>query len=101
MSKFDQETLKHLKKLCRIECSPEEEADLLQSLKRALDHIEQLNEIDTSNVTPCRFVLRGMLKNRTREDAVKDVLPREQFLANAPDQIGGMIRVPPIMKPSA
>jgi aspartyl-tRNA(Asn)/glutamyl-tRNA(Gln) amidotransferase subunit C len=101
MSEFDQETLKHLKKLCRIECSPEEEADFAQGIKRILKHIEQLDEIDTSNVAPCRFVLRGMLKNRVREDEVKDLLPRDKFLANAPDQIGGMIRVPPIMKPSA
>lgn len=96
---MDHETLRHLKKLCRIECTPEEEADLLQGLKRALEHVEQLKEVDTSNVTPCRFVLRGMLKNRTRDDVVRDILPREKFLANAPDQIGGMIRVPPIMKP--
>lgn len=101
MSNFDHETLNNLKKLCRIECSPEEEADLLQGLKRVIEYAEQLNEVDTSNVAPCRFVLRGMLKNRTREDTAKDLLTREQFLANAPDQIGGMIRVPPIMKPPA
>ena len=39
-----------------------------------------------------------MLKNRMREDEVKEVLSREEFLANAPDQIGGMIRIPPLMK---
>lgn len=96
--KFDHQTLEHLKKLCRLECTPEEDEDLLKSLTRVLNYVEQLNEIDTERVKPCRYVLRGMLKNQMREDAVKDLLPRDQFLSNASDQIGGMVRVPPVLK---
>jgi Asp-tRNA(Asn)/Glu-tRNA(Gln) amidotransferase C subunit len=40
-----------------------------------------------------------MLKSVVRDDEPKDLLPREQFLSNAPDQVGGMIRVPPVLKP--
>lgn len=98
MSHFDSKTLEHLKKLCRIDCTPEEDADILHSLERVLEHVAQLKEIDTENVKTCRYVLRGMLKNQMRKDEVKDLLSREQFFANAPDQIGGMIRVPPVLK---
>ena len=90
--------LSHLKKLCRIDCTPQEEAELLSRLTRVLDYMGQLNEVDTEGVKPCRFVLRSMLKNRMREDEVKDLLPRDQFLSNAPDQIGGMVRVPQVLK---
>lgn len=98
MSQFDSHTLAHLKKLCRIDCTPEEEADIIHSVNRVLGYIEQLKEVDTEGVKPCSFVLRSMLKNQLREDEVKDILSRDQFLANAPDQIGGMIRVPPVLK---
>jgi aspartyl-tRNA(Asn)/glutamyl-tRNA(Gln) amidotransferase subunit C len=98
MSHFNNQTLEHLKKLCRIECTPEEDADILDSLNKVLGYVAQLNEVNTEGVKTCRYVLRSMLKNLMREDEVKDLLPREQFLANAPDQIGGMIRVPPVMK---
>ena len=81
-----------------MDCSEEEEADIQESLSRILDYMAQLNEVPTEGVKTCRFVLRSMLKNVMREDEVKDILPREQFLANAPDQIGGMIRVPPVLK---
>lgn len=101
MSNFDHQTLEHLKKLCRIECTEEEDADILNSLNRVLDFAAQLNEVNTENTKTCRYVLRGMLKNQMREDEVKDVLSREKFLANAPDQIGGMIRVPSVLKPSS
>ncbi len=101
MANFDHQTLEHLKKLCRIECTAEENEDILSNLSRVLEYIEQLKEVNTENTKTCRYVLRGMLRNRMREDVVKDLLPRDQFLANAPDQIGGMIRVPPVLKPSS
>jgi aspartyl-tRNA(Asn)/glutamyl-tRNA(Gln) amidotransferase subunit C len=101
MTNFDHQTLEHLKKLCRIECTEEENQDILNSLTRILAYIDQLNEVNTDGTRTCRYVLRGMLKNQMRDDEVKDLLPREQFLSNAPDQIGGMIRVPPVLKPSS
>ena len=101
MAHFDHQTLEHLKKLCRMECSPEEEATILASLKQVLEYVDLLNEVDTDKVQPCRYVLRGMLQNQMREDVVTDLLSRDKFLANAPDQIGGMVRTPSVMKPGA
>jgi aspartyl-tRNA(Asn)/glutamyl-tRNA(Gln) amidotransferase subunit C len=98
MSQFNSDTLDHLKKLCRIDCSEEEDKDLLSALQNVLAYMDQLNEIDTKNVKPCNYVLRSMLKNLMREDVVKDLLPRERFLNNAPEQIGGMIRTPSVLK---
>ncbi len=101
MANFDHQTLEHLKKLCRIECSPEENQAILESLSRLLEHMTELDEVNTDDVRTCRYVLRGMSGSPLREDEANDLLPREKFLANAPDQIGGMIRVPPILKPSS
>jgi len=101
MANFNHDTLSYLKNLCRLDCSAEEDQDILECLPRILDYIKLLDEVNTENTKTCRYVLRGMLKNQMREDEVKDPLPREEFLSNAPDQIGGMIRVPPIMKPGS
>lgn len=98
MTCFDRHALEHLKKLCRIDLEPEEEADLLNSLKRILEYIEQLDEVNTEGVQPCSYVLRGMIENTWREDVPSVGLSREQFLDNAPDQIAGMVKVPPILK---
>ena len=98
MAEFTQDTLNHLKKLCRIDCTEEEEKDILASLSRVLEYVEQLGAVDTKGVRPCNYVLKAMLKNRMRPDVVGELLPRNEFLANAPDQIGGMIRVPPVLK---
>lgn len=98
---FDTQTLEHLKKLCRIECTPEEETDILGSLTRILDYMAELKEVKTDGIRSCRYVLRSMLKTKLREDVLADPLAPEVFLANAPEQIGGMVRIPPVMKPPA
>jgi aspartyl-tRNA(Asn)/glutamyl-tRNA(Gln) amidotransferase subunit C len=98
VSQFDSQTLEHLKQLCRIDCSEEEDFDILANMGRILDYIDQLGEINTEGVEPCSYVLRGMLHNLMREDTEGELLPRERFLANAPDQVGGMIRTPPVLK---
>lgn len=99
MANLDKETIKKLTHLCRIECDEEEQEALSHDLKKILDYIEQLQQIDTEHVLPCNQVLDDMA-NVTREDIVGETLSREAFLANAPSHIGGMIRVPPIIKQS-
>ena len=99
MATLDKETIQQLTRLCRIDCTEEEQESLLKDLKKILDYVEQLQQIDTKDVPPCNHVLEGMA-NVMREDVVGEVLDREAFLANAPAKIGGMIRIPSFMKQS-
>jgi aspartyl-tRNA(Asn)/glutamyl-tRNA(Gln) amidotransferase subunit C len=99
MAKLTKDTIKNLVKLSRIDCSEEEQAKLLEDLQKILNMFEQLKEVDTENIPPCNQVLEGMA-NVMRDDIIGKVMPREVFLANAPSQIGGMIRVPPVIKAS-
>lgn len=99
MSKLTKESIKNLVKLSRIDCSEEEQDALLRDLEKILNLFEQLQAIDTENVPPCNQIIEGMA-NVMRDDIIGDVMPREVFLANAPSQIGGMIRVPPVIKSS-
>lgn len=99
MGKFNRETIKNLVQLCRIDCSEEEQDALLKDLGSIVAYVEQLSDIDTTHVRPCNHVLEGM-SNVVREDVVSNIMPRELFLANVPSQVGGMVRVPPVMKSS-
>lgn len=97
MANLDKETLKNLTLLSSIECSEEDQESLLSDLSKIFDYIEQLGEVDTENVKPCDHVLAD-IQNVTREDVVGETMPRETFLSNAPSQVGGLIRVPPVIK---
>ncbi len=97
MVTLNKQTIQNLIQLCRIDCSKEEQERLLEDLKKIISYIEQLQELDTENVLPCNHVLEEMA-NVMRNDVTGETMPREVFLANAPSQIGGMIRVPPVIK---
>jgi aspartyl-tRNA(Asn)/glutamyl-tRNA(Gln) amidotransferase subunit C len=97
MAHLDQKMIRYISDLSRIALSKDEETALMGDLESILDYIDQLNEINTDNVEPCNHVLAEM-NNVMREDEVGETMPREVFLSNAPAQIGGMIRVPPVIK---
>lgn len=97
MAHIDKKMIEYLSDLSRIDLSDEEQNSLLKDLKSILDYIDLLNEVDTEGVEPCNHVLAD-INNVMREDEVGETLPREIFLNNSPAQIGGMIRVPPVIK---
>ncbi len=97
MAQLNREAIKHLSRLCRIQCNEEEEEALLADLSKILEYFTELEEIQTADVPPCNQVLEGMV-NVAREDVVGEVLPREDFLKLAPSHTGGYIRVPTVIK---
>lgn len=97
MSDITDENIDHLAKLSRIAVTQEDKKVLTQDLKRILDFIEQLEQVDTEGIQTCDFVLKNH-RQLLRDDKVEDILPRDEFLKNAPDHMGGMIKVPPIIK---
>jgi aspartyl-tRNA(Asn)/glutamyl-tRNA(Gln) amidotransferase subunit C len=91
----DKEALHKIAHLARLEVRPEEEADLLNSLNEVLNWMEHLNEVDTTGVEPLTHISGET--NLLREDEVKNQLPREQALANAPQHDGQFFEVPKVM----
>ena len=97
MAHLDKKMIEYLSDLSRIDLSDTEQNSLLHDLESIISYIDLLNEIDTEGVEPCNHVLADM-NNVMREDETGDTMPRETFLNNSPAQIGGMIRVPPVIK---
>ncbi len=97
MATLDQKTIKYLADLSRIAVSADEEEALLKDLKKILGYIEQLDEVDTSQVEPCTYVTKALTETPLREDVVESTFTRDAFLKGAPQQISGMVRVPPVI----
>ena len=97
MSTFDQNTLKELEKLCRIECSKKEEADFLEKLTQIIQFIDLLKDVDTgANETP-PHLLANIQKTKLRKDLSGINLSTKDFLKNSPDTVGDMIKIPPVI----
>lgn len=88
--------VEHVAKLARLEVSEEEKVIFARQLSAILSYMDQLKELDTTGVEPTATVLPAA--NVFREDEVRPSLPREQALANAPEQVDGFFRVPKILE---
>jgi aspartyl-tRNA(Asn)/glutamyl-tRNA(Gln) amidotransferase subunit C len=97
MTELNEEMVKKLSHLCRIEITDEELPAFYTRLKRILDYASQLQDIDVAHLSPFSHVEEGGVES-LREDVVGTLLPRDVFLNNAPDHIGGMIKVPPVLR---
>lgn len=87
----------HLARLCRIKLTQQEKENLAISLNNILKYMDLLDEVPTEGVLPCVSVLETM-QNVVGEDIVGALLPRDTFLSNSPDQVGGMLKVPPVIQ---
>jgi aspartyl-tRNA(Asn)/glutamyl-tRNA(Gln) amidotransferase subunit C len=90
------EQVKHVARLAGLRLSTEELEKMRVQLSEILAYIDMLKEVDVSAVPPTAQVTD--LVNVMRADEVRPSLPREDALANAPDQQDGMFRVKAIFE---
>jgi aspartyl-tRNA(Asn)/glutamyl-tRNA(Gln) amidotransferase subunit C len=93
---IDEKTVRHVAKLARLKLSSDELKRFSAQLSKVLDHINQLNEVDTSSVEPMSHPLE--LANVFREDEVRPSLARDEALSNAPLKQTGFFLVPPVLE---
>lgn len=81
--------------LGRLKLSEAELDTMTEQLGRIVGYIEQLNELDTTNVEPMAHAIE--LHNIFAEDVIQPSLPREAALANAPKRDSECYRVPAVL----
>ena len=86
--------VEHVAKLARLELTEEEKELYTRQLGDVLKYVDQMNEVDTSNVKPMSHAIDFV--NVMREDVVNYDNTKEELLANAPEEENGFFRVPKI-----
>ena len=94
--KISKDTVKHVAELARLEFKEEELEKFTEQLGNILEHIEELNELDTSNVEPTFHVLD--LSTPLREDVVESWLSSDEALENAPRREEDFFAVPRVIE---
>ena len=93
---LDPATVRRIAKLARIRVEDGQVAQLQAELGGILGWIEQLNEVDVSQVEPLAGAAHMAL--RMREDAVTDGAQAEAVLGNAPARAGAFYAVPKVVE---
>lgn len=86
--------VEHVAKLARLELTEEEKELYTKQLGDVLKYVDQMNEVDTSNVKPMTQVIDFV--NVMREDEVHYEQTKEELMANAPEEENGFFKVPKI-----
>jgi len=82
--------------LARLKLSEAELETLTSQMGQILNYVELLNEVDTDDVEPMAHAVEVV--NVFRDDEVRDSLPREAALSNAPKTDGRAFLVPQILE---
>lgn len=86
--------VEHVAKLARLDLTEEEKVKFLKQLGDVLKYVEQMNEVDTSNVEPLSHVVD--FNNVMREDEIHYDCSKEELMMNAPEEENGFFKVPKI-----
>jgi len=91
--------IEKIAQLAHLEISREEVLVFAPQIADIVAYVEQLNEVDTSNVEPATGGLtrEGELTESSRDDVVIPSLGQKVALAEAPDSAAGHFRVPKIL----
>jgi len=89
-------TVRYVANLCRIKLTAKEEEKLSKQLKKILDFIDKLKEIDISSIEPTSHILP--LSNVFREDKLSESLPVKEVLKNAPQREEDFFVVPKVIE---
>ena len=88
--------VEHVALLARLRLTDEERERFTTQLNSILEHFEQLQQIDTSDVRPMSHAVP--MSNVLRDDEPAPSLSPEEALQNAPDQDRDCFRVPRVIE---
>lgn len=100
-SKVILEDVKRVAELAHLELTPDETQSLVHDLNAILDHVAQLNELDTSSVAPLVQLseLEGAGgESSLRRDVVLPSLDRATVMREAPQTDQVFFKVPKVIE---
>jgi aspartyl-tRNA(Asn)/glutamyl-tRNA(Gln) amidotransferase subunit C len=93
---ISREEVEHVARLARLALSDTEKDRMGAELSAILTYIDKLKALETEDVEPTSHAVP--LVNVMRDDETRPCLTREDMLANAPDRVGDLFRVPRIIE---
>ncbi|HMK61677.1 MAG TPA: Asp-tRNA(Asn)/Glu-tRNA(Gln) amidotransferase subunit GatC [Dissulfurispiraceae bacterium] len=94
--KLSLEEVRHIAQLSRLSITDEELELYAPQLSKIIDYVEQLNNLDTSDIEPTSNIIA--LNNVMADDVLGMCLPRDEALRNAPDSTEKFYRIPKIIE---
>ncbi len=93
---FNEKTIKNIAQLARLRFPQEDETRFMQDIESILNWVEELKEVDVSDVEP--LVSVSPRESAIRPDEVTIGGIRDELMANAPETVHGFYVVPKMVE---
>ena len=94
---IDEKITLKIASLAKIELTDQEIKEYSKDLTNILKWMEELKEVDVSNVQPVTSVTKNELFER-EDIAYKNTVEQEKILLNAPEKVGEYFTVPKVIE---
>ena len=94
---IDEKITLKIASLAKLELTNEEVKEYSKDLTNILKWMEELKEVDVSNVQPVTSVTKNELYER-EDIAYKNTVEQEKILLNAPEKVGEYFTVPKVIE---
>ena len=94
---IDEKITLKIASLAKLELTDQEIEEYSKDLTNILKWMEELKEVDVSNVQPVTSVTKNELYER-KDSAYKDTVEQEKILLNAPEKVGEYFTVPKVIE---
>lgn len=88
--------VQHIATLARLQLADAELAEFVDKLSKIVDFVDQLQAVDTTEVTPMAHPLH--MVQRLRADEVTEINDRDYYQQNAPELRDGHYLVPKVLE---
>ena len=94
--KIDRALLDKIAHLARLDFEEKDAEKMMQDMTAIVDWVEKLRGVDTEGVEP--LTTMSFEINVMRDDVVKDHIPHDEALKNAPKKDENYFRVPKVLE---
>ncbi len=92
---INEKDLEKVAELARLAVTEQERQAYLKQMTAILDYFDQVSEVETKGVEP--LVTPTQIEEFWRMDEQKEGLSAEEALGNAPEKVGHLFKVPPVV----
>ena len=93
--KLDKNTVKRIADLSKLEFTSDETTAILKDMNQMLEFIDQLKELDTTNIEPLIHMTED--ENVLREDDAISGVSQQEALKNAPSKDSTYFKIPKVL----
>ncbi len=92
---IDLKTIHRIAQLARLQVNENEAQQYATQLTKVLTHFQEISTIDTSKIEP--LITPTEITLNLRDDVARHEFTTEELLKNAPDKMGQLFKVPPVI----